>query len=61
MKKKIQVYINGNYEFTSEGFTTCKALKDHIRAVKHIAIAIPSGYRHLTVYDYDNIQCKIAH
>lgn len=59
MYKKIDVYVNGKYEFSTNKYPSCKALKDHIRAVKHIEIAsIPTKY--LTVYDYDKLNCRYA-
>lgn len=57
MYKPIRVYINNEYQFTTCKYKTCKEVKDHIRAVKHIEIAsIPTKY--LTVYDYDKITCR---
>ena len=59
MYKKIDVYVNGKYEFSTNKYPSCKALKDHIRAVKHIEIAsIPTKY--LTVNDYDKLICRYA-
>ena len=59
MYRKIDVYVNKKYQFSSNKYPTCKALKDHIRAVKHIEIAsIPVKY--LTVNDYDTVVCKYS-
>ena len=59
MYKKIDVYINGVYQFSSNRYKTCKELKNHIRAVKHIQIAsIP--VKNITVYDYDKVVCRYA-
>lgn len=59
MYKKIDVYVNGKYEFSTIKYPSCKALKDHIRAVKHIEIAsIPTKY--LTINDYDKLSCRYA-
>lgn len=59
MYKKIDVYVNGSYEFSTNRYRTCKELKDHIRAVKHITIAnIHTKY--LTVNDYDKLSCRYA-
>ena len=56
MKKyrKIRCYINGEYCFTTTKFSSQKALKNHLRSVKHIEIAsIP--VRYVTIYDYDKL------
>lgn len=58
MNRKIRVYINGNYEFTTTRYKTQKELKNHIRAVKHIEIASLPQNRYITVCDYDKIRCE---
>lgn len=59
MYKKIDVYVNGIYQFSTNSWPSCKALKEHIRAVKHIEIAsIPTKY--LTVNDYDKLNCRYS-
>ena len=59
MYKKIDVYVNGSYEFSTNRYRTCKELKDHIRAVKRIYIeSIPA--RWLEVCDYDKLRCRYA-
>lgn len=51
---KIRVYINGEYEFTTTKYRTCKECIKDLRATKHIMIAsIPDRY--LTIYDYDKV------
>ena len=59
MYKKIDVYVNGKYEYSTNMWRTCKELKEHIRAIKHIEIAsMPTKY--LTVNDYDKLSCRYA-
>ena len=59
MYKKIDVYVNGKYEFSTNRYRTCKEAKEDIRAIKHLVIAsIPT--KHLTVYDYDKLSCRYA-
>lgn len=57
MYKKINVYVNGEYKFSSSKYRTCKELKNHIRAVKRIYIE-PHGY--LDVCDYDKLIVRYA-
>lgn len=53
--RKINVYVNGKYEFSTNKFRTIRELKRHIRAVKHIEVeSVPKRY--LTVYDYDTLR-----
>jgi len=59
MYKKIDVYINGVYQFSSNRYKTCKELKNHIRAVKHIQVA-SMPIKFITVYDYDKVVCRYA-
>lgn len=59
MYKKIDVYINGIYQFSSNRYKTCKELYNHIRAVKHIQIA-SMPIKFITVYDYDKVVCRYA-
>ena len=59
MYKKIDVYVNGEYKFSSQKYRSCKELKDHIRAVKRIYIeSIPSYW--LDVCDYDKLIVRYA-
>jgi hypothetical protein len=58
--RKIDVYINGVYEFSSTQYKSCKELVNHIRATKHIVIASVPESRYLTVYDYDTIRAMYA-
>ena len=52
--RKIRCYVNGAYCFTTTKFSSQKSLKNHLRSVKHIAIAsIP--VRYVTIYDYDKL------
>jgi hypothetical protein len=57
MYRKIDVFVNGIYQFSTTRYKTAKELINHIRAVKHLYIAsIPARY--LTVYDYDKVTTK---
>lgn len=57
MYKKINVYINGKYEFSTNAYKTCQDVVREIRSTKHITIAsIPNRY--ITVYDYDKIRAS---
>ena len=57
--KKIDVYINGEYKFSTKAYPTCDACIKEIRARKHLEIAsIPTKY--LTVYDYDTVKAVYA-
>lgn len=58
--RKIDVYINGVYEFSSTQYKSCKELVNHVRAVKHITIASVPAPRNITVYDYDTIRAVYA-
>jgi ATP-dependent helicase/DNAse subunit B len=60
MYKKIDVFVNGLYEFSTTHYPTIEALKKHIREVKHIEIASIPKPRYLTVYDYDKLICRYA-
>ena len=57
MYRKINVFLNGNYLFSTNKFKRCKDVINHIKAVKHICIAsIPDKY--ITVYDYDKLVAR---
>ena len=59
MYRKIDVYVNGVYQFSTNHYRTLRDVIREIRAVKHLQIAsIPSRY--LTVYDYDTIKAVYA-
>ena len=59
MYRKIDVYVNGEYQFSTRKYPSCKDCLKHIRAVKHLEIAsIPTRY--LTVYDYDKVKVVYA-
>lgn len=60
MYPKINVYINGIYQFSTTHYPTIKALKEHIRAVKHLIIASAPYPKYLTVYDYDKVKAFYA-
>jgi hypothetical protein len=58
--KKINVYVNGVYEFSTTQYKTCKDVINHIRATKHLVIASMPDNKYLTVYDYDTIRAMYA-
>jgi hypothetical protein len=59
MYKKIDIYVNGKYEFSTNRYKSCKEAIKEIRATKHITIAsIPDRY--LTIYDYDKVKAVYA-
>ena len=59
MYKKIDVYVNGVYQFSTNHYRTLRDVIREIRAVKHLQIAsIPNRY--LTVYDYDTVKAVYA-
>jgi|GEM_PF-6655638 len=60
MYRKIDVYINGEYQFSTKCYQNIKSLVKHIRAVKHINIASLPDTKWLTVYDYDKIRAVYA-
>lgn len=53
MYRKIDVFVNGVYEFSTNHYRTCRDVVRHIRAVKHICIASVPNDRYITVCDYD--------
>ena len=55
MYRKIDIYVNGIYQFSTTRYKTQKDVINHIRAVKHIEIASVPAPQYLTVYDYDRI------
>lgn len=58
MYRKIDVYVNGEYCFSTNSFRTCKDVINHIRAVKHICIASTPRNRYVTIYDYDKVVAR---
>lgn len=58
MHRKIDVYVNGEYCFSTNRFRTCKDVINHIRAVKHICIASAPENRYVTIYDYDKVVAR---
>lgn len=55
MYRKIDVFVNGVYEFSTTHYRTCRDVVRHIRAVKHLCIASLPHDRYITVYDYDKV------
>ncbi len=60
MCRKIDVYINGLYEFSSNQYSSCKAMRDHIRSTKHIEVASVPENRRITVNDNDSLRVVYA-
>lgn len=59
MKRKINVYVNGKYEYSTNRFQTCKAAIKEARQTKHLYIeSIPPRY--ITIYDYDKLTARYA-
>lgn len=59
MHKKIDVYVNGEYQFSTTQYRTLRDVIRHIRAANHIMIAsLPPKY--LTVYSYDKVKAVYA-
>ena len=55
MHKKINVYINGVFSFSTNKYKTCTECIKDIRNTKHLYIAsVPDKY--ITVYDYDEVR-----
>lgn len=57
MYRKINVFVNGAYEFSTNAYESCTELIKEIRARKHLGIV---NGRYLTVYDYDTLRAKYA-
>ena len=55
MLKKIDVYVNGAYEFSTMTTRNCSQVVRDVRNTKHIMIASVPENRYLTVYDYDKV------
>lgn len=53
MYKKINIFINGRYAFSTCKYRTCSEAVKDFRATKHIFIG-PGEY--ITIYDYDTIK-----
>ena len=60
MYKKIDIFVNGIYQFSTKRYKTQKDIIRHIRAVKHIEIASVPTPQYLTVYDYDRITARYS-
>lgn len=60
MNKKIDVYVNGIYEFSATQYESCKQVVNHIRSTKHLVVASVPENKYLTVYDYDTIRARYA-
>ena len=60
MYRKIDIFVNGKYQFSTNRYKTQREAINHIRAVKHIEIASVPATHYLTVYDYDRITAKYS-
>ena len=60
MYRKIDVFVNGVYEFSTNHYRTCRDVVRHIRAVKRIRIASLPHDRYITVCDYDKVVARYS-
>jgi len=65
MYKKINVYVNKEYIFSTNRYKTCRDLKNHLRAVKHeiyegLKPDNTIGTCYITINDYDKLICTYA-
>ena len=60
MYRKIDVFINGVYEFSTNHYRTCHDVVRHIREAKHLCITSLSHDRYITVYDYDKVVARYS-
>lgn len=60
MYRKIDVFVNGVYEFSTNHYRTCRDVVRHIRAVKHICIASVPNDRYITICDYDKVVARYS-
>lgn len=59
MYRKIDVYINGVYEYSTNKFKKCKDAVKEARNIRHIEIAsIPNRY--ITIHNNDKIVAKFT-
>lgn len=60
MYRKIDVYVNGIYQFSTTHYRTLRDVVKHIRSVKHVLIGSIPNHKYLTVYDYDKVKAVYA-
>ena len=60
MYRKIDVFVNGVYEFSTTHYRTCRDVVRHIRAVKHLCIGSYPDYRYISVCDYDKVVARYS-
>lgn len=60
MYKKIDVYVNGIYQYTTTKFKRCKDAIRDARQTKHIIIASVPKNKYLTIYDYDKVTAHFS-
>ena len=58
MLRKIDVYVNGIYEFSTMTTRNCSQVVRDVRNTKHIIVASVLENRYLTVYDYDKVTAR---
>lgn len=58
MYKKIRIYVNGCYEFSTHQYKTCKEAVKDLRAKHCIRIASVPKDRLLTIHDHDKIRAS---
>lgn len=60
MYRKIDVFVNGVYEFSTNHYRTCRDVVRHIRAVKHLCVGSYPDYRYISVCDYDKVVARYS-
>lgn len=60
MYRKIDVFVNGVYEFSTTHYRTCRDVVRHIRAVKHLCVGSYPDYRYIFVCDYDKVVARYS-
>lgn len=60
MYKKINVYVNGIYKYSTNHAKNCADAVKQAHATKHIVIATLPKPEYLTIYDYDKVTAKYA-
>ena len=60
MYRKINVYVNGEYKYSTKYAKNCKDAIKKARDKKHIVIPGMPKPEYLTIYDYDKVTAKYA-
>ena len=58
--KKINVYINGIYEYSTERFTRCRDAVAAAKSAKRITVASVPKNRFVTICDNDKVTAHFA-